>query len=79
MVGFAMEGHICNILFLLTQRVDLGVLAYIAACGKCALKALCHAIRADCLLIEAACTHVLNQQWAWQIADKFVCTFKPAR
>ena len=29
------------------------------------LKALCHAIRADCLLIEAARAHPVNEQWAW--------------
>ena len=43
-----------------------------------ALKALCHAIRAGCVLIEAAYAHVVNEQWAWRMADKFTCTFKPA-
>ena len=28
------------------------------------LKALCHAIRTDCLLIEAAHAHAINEQWA---------------
>ena len=45
----------------------------------CALEALCHAIRADCLLIEATRAHVVNEQWAWRMVDKFVCTFKSAR
>ena len=39
------------------------------------LKTLCHAITPDCPLIEAACTHVANEQWAWQMADKFGCMF----
>ena len=43
------------------------------------LKALYHAIKADCLLIEAARAHAINEQWAWQRIDKFACTFKPAR
>ena len=43
------------------------------------LKALCHAISADCLLIEAACAHAVNEHWAWRMADKFACTFKSAR
>ena len=34
------------------------------------LKALCHATMADCLLIEAVCTHSVNKQWAggWPIS-----------
>ena len=32
------------------------------------VKALCHAIRADCLLIETT----RAQQWAWWMTDKFV-------
>ena len=50
-------------------------------CRMLELKALCHAIRADCLLIindEATRAHVVNEQWAWQMVDKFVCTFKSA-
>ena len=45
------------------------------------LKALRHAIRADSLLIEVQATrvHAENEQWAWQMADKFVCMFKPTR
>ena len=43
------------------------------------LKALCHAISADCLLIEAARIHAVTEHWAWQMADKFACTFKSAR
>ena len=43
------------------------------------LKALCHAISADCLLIEAARAHAVNEHWAWRMADKFACTFKSAR
>ena len=43
------------------------------------LKALYHAIRADCLLIGAARAHAVNEQWAWWRIDKFACTFKPAR
>ena len=43
------------------------------------LKALYHAIRADCLLIEAARAHAINEQWAWRRIDKFTCTFRPAR
>ena len=39
------------------------------------LKTLCHAITPDCPLIEAACTHAANEQWAWQMADKFGCMF----
>ena len=41
--------------------------------------ALCHAIRADCLLIEAARAHAVNEQWTWPRIDKFACTFKPVR
>ena len=37
------------------------------------------AISADCLLIEAARTHAVNEYWAWWMADKFACTFKSAR
>ena len=44
-----------------------------------ALKALCHAISTDCLLIEAARAHAVNEHWAWRMADKFACTFKSAR
>ena len=49
--------------------------------GPRVLKALCHAsaISADCLLIEAARAHAVNEHWAWRIADKFACTFKSAR
>ena len=47
--------------------------------GQPILKALCHAIRVDCLLIEAICTHAVNEQWAWRMADKFACTLKPAQ
>ena len=47
--------------------------------GKSISKALCHAIRADCLLIEAARAHTVNEQWVWKMADKFACMFKPAR
>ena len=36
------------------------------------LKASCHAIRADYLLIETAHTHMVNEQWAWKMADKYV-------
>ena len=43
------------------------------------LKALCPAISADCLLIEAARAHAVNEHWAWRMADKFACTFKSAR
>ena len=43
------------------------------------LKALCHAISADCLLIEAARAHAVNEHWAWRMADKFACPFKSAR
>ena len=43
------------------------------------LKALCHAISADCLLIEAARAHAVNEHWAWRMADKFACTFKSVR
>ena len=43
------------------------------------LKALCHAISADCLLIEAARAHAVNEHWAWRMADKFACTFESAR
>ena len=43
------------------------------------LKALCHVIRADYLIIEAAFAHAVNEQWAWRMANKFTCTFKPAR
>ena len=41
-----------------------------------ALKALCHAIRADYLLIEAAHTHAVNEQWAWRRTDKLNGTDK---
>ena len=43
------------------------------------LKALYHAINADCLLIEAARTHAGNEHRALQMADKFACKFKSAR
>ena len=43
------------------------------------LKALCHAISADCLQIEAARAHAVNEHWVWRMADKFACTFKSAR
>ena len=43
------------------------------------LKVLCHAISADCLLIEATRAHAVNEHWAWWMADKFACTFKSAR
>ena len=33
------------------------------------LKALCHAIRADCLLMNL---HAANKNWAWRTANKFV-------
>ena len=46
---------------------------------RVALKALCHAISADCLLIEAARAHAVNEHWASRMADKFACTFKSAR
>ena len=36
---------------------------------KLLLKALCHAIRADCLLMNP---HAAKQNWAWWTADKFV-------
>ena len=43
------------------------------------LKALYHVIRADYLIIiEAAFAHMVNDQWAWWMANKFTCTFKPA-
>ena len=42
------------------------------------LSALCHAITADCLLIEATHTHAVNEQWVWRMANKFMCMFKPA-
>ena len=41
---------------------------------------LCHAIRADSLLlINLQCSHTVNKQWVWQMADMFVCTFKSAQ
>ena len=42
------------------------------------LEALYHTVRTDCLLIEAACAHSVNQHWVWWMADKFTCTFKSA-
>ena len=34
------------------------------------LKALCHTIRADYLLIEAARTHMVSEHWVWRtVAD----------
>ena len=47
--------------------------------GYVLLKALCHAIRVDCLyisLIEAVHAYTISEQWAWWMADKFVCSFK---
>ena len=35
------------------------------------IKSIVPAIRDDCLLIKAAHTHVVNEQWVWQIIDKF--------
>ena len=35
------------------------------------LKTFCHAISADCLPIEAARAHAINEHWAWRMADKF--------
>ena len=45
------------------------------------LKALCHAIRADCRLPanEAARAHAINEHGAWQMAGKFACRFKSVR
>ena len=43
------------------------------------LKALCHTIMADYLLIEAARAHAVNEQWAWLRIERFTCTFKAAR
>lgn len=40
---------------------------------------LCRAIRADCVLIEAARTHVVNELWAWRMDDKFAHMFKRIR
>ena len=40
---------------------------------------LCYAIRADYLLTEAARAHTINEQWAWWMADKCACMFKPDR
>ena len=42
------------------------------------LKELCHAISADCLLIEATHAHAVNEYWVWLMDGKFVCTFKSA-
>ena len=42
------------------------------------LKALCHAISTDCLLIEAARPHAVNEHWVWCMVDMFACTFKSA-
>ena len=65
------------------MKVDVGHSNFLCLLGKKnpgpTLKALCHAISADCLLIEAACAHVVNEHWVWQMADKFMYTFKSVR
>ena len=59
-----------------STNVDVNSLLKLICLG--CLKALCYAIRADCLLIEATRTHMANEQWAWRMVDKFTCTFKSA-
>ena len=71
-----------NVNYCLVVQVNAiyGNIEYRSARNKCVLlKALCHAISADCLLIEAARAHAVNEHWAWRMADKFACTFKSAR
>ena len=63
---------------LMSDRPQLRLIG-ISGVMAVALKALYHAIRADCLLIEAARAHAANEQWAWWRIDKFACTFKPVR
>ena len=44
-------------------------------------KALCHAIRADCLLIEATHAHTVNEQWALYgegLINSHACSNLPA-
>ena len=39
---------------------------------------MCHAINTDCMLIEVARAHAVNEHWARQMTNKLVCTFKVA-
>jgi hypothetical protein len=76
-LGYIIILKIYNLLYILYQIIDK--FQRLSSHIILLLQVLCHAIRADCLLIEAACAHAVNKQWAWWMVDKFVCMFKCAR